>query len=152
MINNYLNTGLRDKISKQAEAFGLKGSQALDVISLTKNAIKEELQAEIHRGQYKSVAEFLQKNALRYGKDILYDKIIQRVASRLIIRLGLPGGLAVTVASYLVPVLLKSIGKKVITKNNLQNFLTSFKLPPNLPGVQKVKNIVSEKFKKPAVD
>lgn len=152
MINTIINKGIRDKISKQAEAFGLKSSQALDVISLTKNAIKEELQAEINRGEHKSIVAFLQNNAVRYGKSILFDKIIQRVASRLILRLGLPGGLAVTIASYLVPLLLKSISKKVMSTNNAQKIVASLKLPLNLPGIQDVKKMVTNKFKKPALD
>lgn len=152
MSTEKFKNGLRKTLSNQAEAFGLKGSQALDIIALTKNAIKEELQAEINRGHSKTVKDFLQNNAIRYGKDLLFDKIIQRVASRLILRLGLPGGLAVTIASYLVPMLLKSISKKILKHNKVQGFLAGITIPASIEFIQEAKNKVTNTLKKPITE
>lgn len=130
----------RGKILQQAETFGMKSQQVLDVISLTRNAIKEELQAEIKNGRYKLVAQFLLNQSVRHGKNLLFDKIIQKVASRLILRLGLPGGLAVSIASLIVPILIKGVSKKVLKNTTVQEWLTQMSNRHHLPDLVNFKN------------
>ncbi len=130
----------RGKIFQQAEALGVKSQQVLDVISLTKSAIQEELQAEIRNGQYKSVAQFIINQSVRHGKNLLFDKIIQKVASRLILRLGLPGGLAVSIATLIVPILLKGATKKVLKNTSVQEWLTQLSNRHQLPDLATFKN------------
>ncbi|QMU28299.1 hypothetical protein [Adhaeribacter radiodurans] len=129
------------KVFKQAAAFGIKGQQILDVISLTRNAIKEELHTEVRNGQYKTVLQFLLNQSVQHGKNVLFDKIIQRVAGRLILRLGLPGGLAVTIASLIVPILVKGLAKKAMKNVNVQNLLARLDARDQLPDLTALKSI-----------
>ncbi|QNF35226.1 hypothetical protein HUW51_21820 [Adhaeribacter swui] len=130
----------RGKIFQQAEAFGMKSQQVLDILTLTKSAIKEELQAEIKNGQYKVVLQFLVDQSVRHGKNLLFDKIIQKVAARLILRLGIPGGLAVNIATLLVPVLLKGVSKKVLKNTDIQTWLTQINHSKIVPQINALKN------------
>ncbi len=132
----------RGKVFRQAAAFGIKGQQILDVITLTRSAIKEELHLEVKNGQYKSVLQFLLNQSVQHGKNVLFDKIIQKVAGRLILRLGLPGGLAVTVATLIVPILLKGLTKKALKNVNVQNLLARLDARDQLPDLSALKNIL----------
>ncbi len=141
MITNNLNSEWRGRIFRQAEAFGIKGRQVLDVIALTRSAIKEELLAELKNGRYKPVLQFLLDQSMRHGKNILFDKIIQKVAGRLILRLGLPGGLAVSIATLIVPILLKGLTKKALKNANVQNLVSRLEAREQLPDLSTLKNI-----------
>ncbi|WP_147275637.1 hypothetical protein [Adhaeribacter pallidiroseus] len=135
----------RGKIFQQAEALGMKSQQVLDVISLTRSAIKEELQAELENGRYKLVVQFILNQSVRHGKNLFFDKVIQKVASRLILRLGLPGGLAVSIATLLVPMLIKGVSKKVLKNNTVQEWLTQMSNRHHLPDWVNFKNYFNDK-------
>lgn len=140
MTAHHAKNNWRGKIIQQVEAFGVKNQQVLDVISLAKTAIKEEIQTEIKNGRYKEVAQFLLHQSVRHGKNLLFDKIIQKVASRLILRLGLPGGLAVSIATLIVPILLKGVTKKVLKNTSVQEWITQVSNSHYLPNLATFKN------------
>lgn len=132
------------KIFQQAEAFGVKGQQVLDVITLTRSAIKEELQAEIVSGRYNSVGQFLLNQSVQHGKNLLFDKIIQKVAIRLILRLGFPGGLAVSIATLIVPILIKGVTKKILKNTSVSEWLLQFTNRHQITDLLKFKNYLKK--------
>ena len=145
-MRNYLTSELRQHLRQQAEIFGLKGKQAYEAIILTKNTIKEELQAELSREQYKPVLDFLRQHSAKIGKDIVVDKLIQKVASRLILRLGIPGGVAVHLATYLVPIILKQISKRVWRNGKVQDFVHTIRRHDRWQSLANLKNTWRQKF------
>ncbi|PSR53143.1 hypothetical protein AHMF7605_06165 [Adhaeribacter arboris] len=136
-----IHSDWRGKVFRQAAAFGIKGQQILDVISLTRNVIKEELHTEVKKGQNKPVLQFLLNQSIQHGKNILFDKIIQRVAGRLILRLGIPGGLAVSIATLIVPILLKGLTKKAMKNVNVQNLIARLDARDQLPDLSALKTM-----------
>jgi len=146
MINKYLNNGFRERIQSQAEQFGLKGKQAFDIIALTSSTVKEILQAELKNGNYNGVVTFLKSTPAQIGTNLLVDKIMQRLVSRLILRFGLPGGVALNIATLLLPFILKRIGKKALTTGKVQDLLNSLGVTSQLEKLNILKNQVKDKF------
>ncbi len=146
MINKYINNGFRERIQSQAERFGLKGKQAFDIIALTSNTVKEILQAELKNGNYNGVVTFLKSTPGQIGTNLLVDKIMQRLVSRLILRFGLPGGVALNIATLLLPFILKRIGKKALTTGKVQDLLNSLGVTSQLEKLNILKNQVKDKF------
>lgn len=146
MINQYFNNGFREKIQSQAVKYGIKGKQALDIISLTKSTIKEILKAELKNGNYNGVVAFLKSAPVQAGTNTVINKIIQRLVSRLILRFGLPGGIALNVATLLVPFILKRISKKALKSGKVQDFLNSIGIKNQVEKLNILKNQVKDKF------
>ena len=146
MINKYSNNGLRDRLQENAEKFGLKGKQAIDIISLTTSTIKEILQTELKNGNYNGVVAFLKSKPVQFGTDLLVDKIIQRLVGRLILRFGLPGGIALNLATMLVPFLLKRISKKALQSGKVQDLFSSVGVTTSIDKFNILKNQVVDKF------
>ncbi|MGV3585776.1 MAG: hypothetical protein ACO1OF_02140 [Adhaeribacter sp.] len=146
MLNKYLNNGFRERIQSQAEQFGLKGKQAFDIIALTSSTVKEILQAELKNGNYNGVVTFLKSTPAQIGTNLLVDKILQRLVSRLILRFGLPGGVALNIATLLLPFILKRIGKKALTTGKVQDLLNSLGVTSQLEKLNTLKNQVKDKF------
>jgi hypothetical protein len=146
MIQQHFNGKVRDQIQQRAEAFGLKGLQAIDVITTTKNTIKEVLQAELKNGHYNEVLTLLKNTALKTGKQIFFDKIIQRVVGRLIVRFGLPQTVALTLATLLVPFILRRLGKKALKSGKVQDLLNSLGVTDRLEKFNILKHQVQDKF------
>jgi hypothetical protein len=146
MINKYFNNGFRDRIYDHAEKFGIKGKQAIDIISLTTSTLKEILQAELKNGNYNGVVAFLKSTPVQAGTNLVVDKIIQRLVGRLILRFGLPGGVALNLATLLVPFLIKRIGKKALKSGKVQDLFNSVGVTNQLEKVSILKNQVKDKF------
>lgn len=146
MINKYFNNGLRDRLHEQAEKFGLKGKQAIDIISLTSSTIKEIIQAELKNGNYNGVVAFLKSSPAQTGTNLVVDKIIQRIVGRLILRFGLPGGIALNLATLLVPFLLKRLSKKALKSGQVQDLFNSVGLTTPVEKFNILKNQIKEKF------
>ncbi|KAA5547918.1 hypothetical protein [Adhaeribacter rhizoryzae] len=146
MVNKYLSNGFRERIQSQAEQFGLKGKQAFDIIALTSSTVKEILQAELKNGNYNGVVTFLKSKPGQIGTNLLVDKIMQRLVSRLILRFGLPGGAALNIATLLLPFILKRIGKKALTTGKVQDLLNSLGVTSQLEKLNILKNQVKDKF------
>lgn len=146
----YFNGNVRHQIQQRAEQFGLKGQEAIDVITTTKNAVKEVLHAELKNGHYNEVLTVLKNAALKTGKQFFYDKIIQRVVGRLIVRFGLPQTVALTLATLLVPFILKRLGKKALKSGKVQDFLNSLGVKDRLEKLDILKHQVQDKFTKTA--
>ena len=146
MINKYFNNGFRERIQNQAEQFGLKGKQALDIISLTSNTIKEILQAELKNGNFNGVVTFLKSTPVQMGTNLLADKIMQRLVGRLILRFGLPGGVALNVATLLLPFIIKRLGKKALKTGKVQDLLNAIGITSQLEKLNILKNQVKDKF------
>jgi hypothetical protein len=147
MILKYFNGNVRHQVQQRAEQYGLKGQEAIDVITTTKNAIKEVLQAELKEGHYNEVLTFLRNAALKSGKQIFFDKIIQRVVGRLIIRFGLPQTVALTLATLLVPFMLKRMGNKALKSGKVQDLLNNLGVTGQLEKFNILKHQVTDKFK-----
>jgi hypothetical protein len=146
MFNNYFNNGFRERIQDQAEKLGVKGKQALDIISLTTSTVKEILQAELKNGNYSGVVSFLKSTPVQFGTNLLADKIMQRLVGRLILRFGIPGGMALNIATLLVPFILKRISKKALKSGKVQDLLNSIGVTNQLEKFQILKNQVKDKF------
>ncbi len=146
MIDKYLNNGFRERIQNQAEKFGIKGKQAFDIISLTSNTIKEILQAELKAGNFNGVVTFLKSTPVQVGTNLLVDKIMQRLVSRLILRFGFPNIVALNVATLLVPFLVKRIGKKALKTGKVQDLLNAVGITNQIEKLNILKNQVKDKF------
>lgn len=125
MIQKIFNGAVRQQIQQRAGHYGLKGQEAIDVITTIKNTVKEVLHAELKNGNYNVVLDFLKTAAVKTGKQVFYDKIIQRVVGRLILRFGLPQTVAFTLATLLVPFILKRLGKKALKSGQVNDLLHS---------------------------
>jgi hypothetical protein len=130
----------------QAEKFGLKGKQAIDIISLSSNTIKEILQAELKNGNYNGVVAFLKSTPVQVGTNLLIDKIVQRLVGRLIIRFGLPGGIALNLATLLVPFLIKRLSKKALTTGQVQDLFNVVGVTTSLDKFNVLKTQIRNKF------
>ncbi|PIQ22299.1 MAG: hypothetical protein COW65_03995 [Cytophagales bacterium CG18_big_fil_WC_8_21_14_2_50_42_9] len=142
----HLNGPIRNKLVLQAEKIGLKGQEAIDVITTTKNTIKEVLQAELKSDKYNEVLTFLKHASVNAGKDLIFDKIIQRVVSRLILRFGFPQTLAVSLATLLVPFLLKRLGNKALKSGKVQDLFLSLGVRNRVEKLSILKNQIINKF------
>jgi len=145
MIQHF-NGPIRNKLVLQAEKIGLKGQDAIDVITTTKNTIKEVLQAELKSGKYNEVLTFLKHASVNAGKDLIFDKIIQRVVSRLILRFGFPQTLALTLATLLVPFLLKRLGNKALKSDKVQDLFLSLGVRDRVEKLSILKKQIINKF------
>jgi hypothetical protein len=146
MIQKLFNGNVRHQIQQRAEQYGLKGQEAIDVITTTKNTIKEVLQAELKNGHYNEVLTLLKNSALKSGKQIFFDKIIQRVVGRLIVRFGLPQTVALTLATLLVPFILKRLGAKALKSGKVQDLLNNLGVTDRLEKLNILKHQVKDKF------
>lgn len=146
MVNKFLDSAFRNQLQNQATKLGIKGRQAIDILALTSNTIKEILQAEVKNGNYAGVVKFLKSPPVQMGTNLLADKIMQRLVSRLILRFGLPGGVAVNVATLLLPFLLKRLSKKALNSGNVQDLLHSVGITKSAEKLNVLKNIVKNKF------
>ena len=146
MINNFFNNGFRNHLYDQAQQFGIKGKQAIDIISLTTSTIKEILQAELKNGNYNGVVTFLKSETIQVGSNLVVDKVIQRLVGRLILRFGLPGGVALNLATLLVPFLIKRISKKALQSGKVYDFLNSVGVTNQIEKLNILKNQVKNKF------
>ncbi|GEO06652.1 hypothetical protein AAE02nite_43160 [Adhaeribacter aerolatus] len=146
MLNKYFNNGFRERIQDQAEKFGVKGKQAFDIISLASGTVKEILQAELKNGNYNGVVTFLKSAPVQAGTNLVADKIIQRLVGRLILRFGLPGGVALNVATLLVPFIIKRLSKKALKSGKVQDLLNSVGVTSQLEKLNILKNQVKDKF------
>jgi hypothetical protein len=77
---------------------------------------------------------------------LVVDKVIQRLVGRLILRFGLPGGVALNLATLLVPFLIKRIGKKALQSGKVQDFFNSVGVTNQLEKWNILKNQVKDKF------
>jgi len=145
MIHHF-NGPIRNKLVQQAEKIGLKGQEAIDVISTTKNTIKEVLQIELKSGKYDEVLTFLKTTSVNAGKNIIFDKIVQRVVSRLVLRFGFPQALAVSLATLLVPFILKRIGNKALKSGKVQDLFLSLGVRDRVEKLSILKNQIKDKF------
>jgi len=145
MIHHF-NGPIRNKLIQQAEKIGLKGQEALDVITTTKDTIKEILQAELKSGKYNEVLSFLKNASFNAGKNIIYDKIVQRVVSRLILRFGFPQALALSLATLLVPFILKRLGNKALKSGKVQDLFLSLGVRDQLEKLSILKMQIKDKF------
>jgi len=145
MIHHF-NGPVRNKLVQQAEKIGLKGQEAIDVISTTKNTIKEVLQTELKSGKYDEVLTFLKNSSVKAGKNIIFDKIVQRVVSRLILRFGFPQTLAVSLATLLVPFILKRLGNKALKSGKVQDLFLSLGVRDRVEKLSILKNQIKDKF------
>jgi len=143
---HYFNGPVRNKLVQQAEKIGLKGQEAIDVINTTKNSIKEVLQAELKSGKYNEVVFFLKNASINTGKNIIFDKIIQRVVSRLILRFGFPQALALSLATLLVPFILKRLGNKALKSGKVQDLFLSLGVRDRLDKLSILRNQIINKF------
>jgi len=143
---HYFNGPVRNKLVQQAEKIGLKGQEAIDVINTTKNSIKEVLQAELKSGKYNEVISFLQNASINTGKNIIFDKIIQRVVSRLILRFGFPQSLALSLATLLVPYILTRLSNKALKSGKVQDLFLSLGVRDSLEKLSILKNQLIDKF------
>lgn len=151
MINNYFNGDFRQLLQKQVETIGLKGKDAIAIIATTSQTVKEILGAELRSGNYDEVLTFLKTNSIKIGKDVILDKIIQRVVGRLILRFGLPGSLALTLATLLVPFLVKRLGNKALKNGKIKNLFAVLGINDKMEKWNILKSQVKEKFSfKPA--
>ena len=146
MINKYFSNGLRDRLQDQAEKIGLKGMQAIDIISLASGTIKEVLQAELKNGNYNGVVAFLKSAPVQVGTNLVVDKMIQRLVGRLILRFGLPSGIALNLATLLVPFLIKRLSKKALKTGKVQDLFNLVGLNTSLEKLNVLKNQLKEKF------
>jgi hypothetical protein len=146
MIHNIFNGAVRQRLQQRAEQYGLKGQEAIDLITTTKNTVKEVLQAELKNGHYNEVLSLLKSAALKTGKQVFFDKIIQRVVVRLIVRFGLPQNIALTVATLLVPFILRRLGKKALKSGKVQDLLNSLGVTDRLEKLDILKHQVKDKF------
>ena len=146
MFTNYFNNGFRERIQDQAEKFGIKGKQAFDIIALTSSTVKEILQAELKNGNYNGVVTFLKSTPVKTGTNLLVDKIIQRLVGRLILRFGLPGGVALNVATLLVPFILKRLSNKALKSGQVQDLLNSVGVTSQIEKLNILKSQVKDKF------
>jgi hypothetical protein len=146
----YFNGTVRHQIQQRAQQFGLKGQEAIDVIFTTKKAVKEILQTELRNGHYNEVLSLLKNAALKSGKQFFYDKIIQRVVGRLILRFGLPQTVALTLATLLVPFILNRLGKKALKSGKVQDLLNSLGVRDKLEKLDILSHQVRDKFTKTA--
>jgi hypothetical protein len=111
------------KINLLLRAAGLKGQQAVEAIRITTEEIIAYLKAEISKGNYNEVITLLAAKAIVFGKGALLDKITSRVASRLMLRLGLPGIIAAGVVAVLVPLVVMKLRKQAAEKKDAGVFL-----------------------------
>lgn len=152
MIQKIFNGAVRQQIQDRAGQFGLKGQEAIDVITTTKNTVKEVLHAELQSGRYNEVLTLLKNSALQSGKKVFWDKqvffdiIIQRVVGRLMVRFGLPQTVAFTLATLLVPFILKRLGKKALKSGKVQDLLQSLGVMDQLEKFKILKHQVKGKF------
>ena len=152
MIQKIFNGAVRQQIQDRAGQFGLKGQEAIDVITTTKNTVKEVLHAELQSGRYNEVLTLLKNSALQSGKkvffdkQVFFDKIIQRVVGRLMVRFGLPQTVAFTLATLLVPFILKRLGKKALKSGKVQDLLHSLGVMDQLEKFKILKHQVKGKF------
>jgi hypothetical protein len=142
----YFNGTVRHQIQQRAEQFGIKGQEAIDVITTTKNAVKEILHTELKNGHYNEVLTVLKTAACKTGKQYFYDKIIQRVVGRLIVRFGLPQTVALTLATLLVPFILKRLGQRALKSGQVHDFLNSLGVRDRLEKLDILKHQVRDKF------
>ena len=146
MIKNNSNVNIREFLQQQAVKIGLKSRQTIDVISLIKSTVTEVLQAELKNGNYNEVISFLKNSSLKVGRELLVDKITQRVVSRLIIRFGLPHSVAMNVAMLVVPFILKRLAAKALKSGKVQDLLQSLGINDQLDKFQILKNQLKDKF------
>ena len=152
MIQKFFNGAVRQQIQDRAGQFGLKGQEAIDVITTTKNTVKEVLHAELQSGRYNEVLTLLKNSALQSGKkvffdkQVFFDKIIQRVVGRLMVRFGLPQTVAFTLATLLVPFILKRLGKRALKSGKVQDLLHSLGVMDQLEKFKILKHQVKGKF------
>jgi hypothetical protein len=142
----YFNGNVRSQIQQRAEQFGLKGQEAIDVLITTKNTVKEVLHAELKSGHYNQVLTLLKNSALKSGKQIFFDKIIQRVVGRLMVRFGLPQTVALTLAMLLVPFILKRLGRKALKSGQVRDLLHSLGVTDKLEKFKILQHQVRDKF------
>jgi len=143
---NFFNGTIRYQLVEQAEKIGLKGQEAIDVISTTKNAIQEVLQAELKSGKYNEVLTFLKDTSINVSKDFIFNKIVQRVVSRLILRFGFPHTLAVSLATLLVPFILKRLGKRALKSGKIQDVFLSLGVHDKVEKFSILKDQLKNKF------
>lgn len=145
MIQHF-NGPIRNKLIQQAEKIGLKGLEALEIIKTTRNSIMEVLQDELKSGKYNEVLSFLKNASANVSKDLIFDKIIQRVVSRLILRFGFPQTLALSLATLLVPFILKKLGKKALKSGKVQDLFLSLGVRDQVEKLSILKNQIINKF------
>ena len=146
---NFFNGSIRHKLVEQAEKIGLKGQEAVDVIATTKNTIQEVLQAELKSGKYNEVLSFLKDTSVNVSKDFIFNKIVQRVVSRLILRFGFPHTLAVSLATMLVPFILKRLGKRALKSGKVQDVFVSLGVHDKVEKLSILKDQLKNKFSSP---
>lgn len=149
MILKYFNGNVRQQIQRRAQQFGLKGQEAIDVLLTTKNTVKEVLYGELKNGQYSEVLTLLKSAALEKGSRLFFDKIIQRVVGRLILRFGLPQTVAFTLATLLVPFILKKLGRKALKSGKVQDLFRVIGVNDRLEKFRILKHQVADKFSPP---
>jgi hypothetical protein len=142
----YFNGNVRHQIRQRAEQFGLKGQEAIDVLLTTKNTVKEVLHAELKSGHYTQVLTLLKNSALKSGKQIFFDKIIQRVVGRLMVRFGLPQTVALTLAMLLVPFILKRLGRKALKSGKVRDLFISLGVTDKLEKFRILQHQLHGKF------
>jgi hypothetical protein len=147
MVPKYFNNQFREHIYEQAGKLGLKGKQAIDILTVTTTTIKEVLQAELKNGNYNGVVTFLKSTPIKAGANLVVDTIIQRLAGRLILRFGLPGSVAVNLALLLVPFFLKRISKKALKTGKVQDLFNTVGVTEKNEKFNILKNQIKEKFK-----
>jgi hypothetical protein len=116
------------KLTLLLRAAGLKGRQVVEAIRVTTEGLIEDLKAEINKGNYKEVITFLGTNAIVWGRSALLDRLTKKVASRLMLRLGLPGAIAAGAVTLLLPFVLMKLRKKALEKKDAGEFLETFDL------------------------
>lgn len=146
MILKYFNGNVRQQIQRRAEQFGLKGQEAIDVLLTTKNTVKEVLYGELKNGHYSDVLTLLKSAAVEQGSRLFFDKIIQRVVGRLMIRFGLPQSVAFTLATLLVPFILKKLGRKALKSGKVQDLFRVIGVTDRLEKLKILKHQVAGKF------
>ncbi|MGV3642336.1 MAG: hypothetical protein ACO1NZ_17565 [Adhaeribacter sp.] len=149
MILKYFNGNVRQQIQRRAQQFGLKGQEAIDVLLTTKNTVKEVLYGELKNGHYSEVLTLLKSAAVEKGSRLFFDKIIQRVVGRLILRFGLPQTVAFTLATLLVPFILKKLGRKALKSGKVQDLFRVIGVTDRLEKFRILKHQVADKFSPP---
>lgn len=137
------------KLALLLRAAGLKGRQVAEAVRETTEGIIEDLKAEINKGNHKEVITFLATNAFLLGKNALFKRLTTTVASRLMLRLGLPGVIAAGVVAILVPFVLMKLRKKALAEKKADEFLNTFEVQADEELQGKVQHLLEEKLSPP---
>jgi hypothetical protein len=133
-----------NKLSLLLRAAGLKGRQVVDALRVATEETISVLSTELKKGNYQEVASLLAAKALLLGKSALLDRITTRVASRLMLRLGLPGIIAAGVVAVLVPFVLMKLRKRARDKNSARHLLESLEIEGDQELQEKEQHFLEE--------